>query len=85
MIWSPALIMCDVSYTKIGQLIDWAVKINWYFDIVSRDHITSLPIRIINLLRIHDHLHELQRYDSELTTLQGRIDEIEQKLQEKGS
>jgi hypothetical protein len=80
MIWTPALIMADINHMKLAQLIDWATGINWYFDIIIPNHLESLPIRVINLLRIHDHIHELNRYNSEVTALQKRLLEIEQML-----
>ena len=53
---------------------------NWYFDIIHPDHLTSLPVRIANLLRIHDHLAELHRYEAELGRMQQNIRMIEAEL-----
>ncbi len=81
-IWIPALI---VSPLEIGELLGtmediWAS--NWYFDIIHPDHLQSLPVRIANLLRIHDHLNELHRYEEELSRMQQSIRTIEQQLKE---
>ena len=53
-----------------------AAGMNWYFDILSMEHIDSMPIRVANLLRIHDHLHELERYQNTLATLNHRVDQL---------
>ena len=79
-IWIPALI---VSPLDIGELLGSMEEIwasNWYFDIIHPDHFLSLPVRIANLLRIHDHLHELGRYESELARMQDNIRTIEKQL-----
>ena len=63
-IWIPCLILSEVEFEPLRDTFDQTVKDNWYFDIIAPLHMDSLPIRIANLLRIHDHLHELNRYDS---------------------
>ena len=79
-VWLPAIILADVSFEEITKIIDWAIEINWYFDVILPEHLSSLAIRITNLLRIHDHLHELNRYAIELTSLQKRVNDIEKEL-----
>ena len=74
---SPAVILAEVSFAAMTRIIDWAIDINWYFDVVTPEHMSSLAIRITNLLRIHDHLHELTRYAAELASLQKRVDDVE--------
>ena len=81
-VWTPAVIVAEVSFTTIRQLLDWATEINWYFDVILPDHLQSLAVRILNLLRIHDHLHELYRYETELNALQKRLDGLETRLKE---
>ncbi len=76
-IWTPALILADIEFSTLHQLLPFASKSNWYFDIVHPQHLLSMPIRIANLLRIHDHLHELKRYDDKLNAMQNKIVEIE--------
>ncbi len=80
-IWTPALITADISFGDLNDLIDDAVKANWYFDVIHRDHMESLPIRVANLLRIHDHLHELKRYRQELDKLDLKVADLEAQLQ----
>ena len=53
---------------------------NWYFDIVASDQLDSLPIRVANLLRIHDHLHELHRYSAALSSLTAQTEALKQEL-----
>ncbi len=79
-IWIPALI---ISPLNAGDLLGSMEEIwasNWYFDIVHPDHFSSLPVRVANLLRIEDHLRELERYEAELTRMQASIASIEQSL-----
>ena len=56
-----------------------AVKANWYFDIVSLKELDTLPIRMANLLRIHDHLHELKRYTELLEELKSSVAKLQKK------
>ena len=80
-IWTPALIFTDLPFAELSASIhDYAADNNWYFDIVSADHLDSMPIRIANLLRIHDHLHELFRYQERLDQMQTKVSDIEEKL-----
>jgi len=78
----PALIFAHLEFHTLNQLLVSAAKSNWYFDILDPQHLSSLPIRVANLLRIHDHLHELKRYDEELTKLGGEIATLKTKLNE---
>jgi hypothetical protein len=75
-IWVPALIISDISFKSLREIMLVATGMNWYFDILSMDHVDSLPIRVANLLRIHDHLHELERYQKTLTELTERVDKL---------
>jgi hypothetical protein len=79
-IWTPALILSSVGFADLSSWLHEYAESNWYFDILNPDHIASLPIRVANLLRIHDHLHELNRYYDQLTTMQEKIATIEQDL-----
>ncbi len=81
-IWTPAIILSSVGFVALEDLLTEANGSNWYFDIINPDHIESLPIRVANLLRIHDHLHELRRYDEKQRSLQEQVDAIEEKLQQ---
>jgi hypothetical protein len=79
-IWTPALVIADVSFEVLRSLLVQAVQDNWYFDIVNPRQISSLPIRVANLLRIHDHLHELRRYALALDEIQGQVRELESQI-----
>ncbi len=75
-IWVPALIVADITFSILQQVLEQAVKMNWYFDIINEKHFDSLPIRVANLLRIHDHLHELKRYEMTLDGLSKKADSL---------
>jgi len=79
-IWTPALIMAQVDFSDLQEIFPWSIKANWYFDIIRADHLESLPIRVANLLRIHDHLHELKRYNEQLRTLDERMKKTEREV-----
>ncbi len=79
-IWIPALIISTLDLFSIPEILERTTSSNWYFDVVHPDHISSLPIRVANLLRIHDHLRELMRYERELKLLQNQVHSIEQQL-----
>lgn len=77
-IWTPALIIAAPGLQVASELTSFALQSNWYFDIVDAEHITSLSLRMSNLIRIHDHLHEMYRYEKTL----GKLEEKIQKLAE---
>lgn len=79
-IWVPALIVADLDSDRLRALMDQAVRSNWYFDVVDPAHLGSLPVRLANLLRIHDHLHELHRYSTTLDRLQDRVNMLEDEV-----
>jgi hypothetical protein len=79
-IWIPAVIVTDLPATDARVLMEDAAKSNWYFDVVRPDHLESLPLRVANLLRIHDHLHELRRYSETLDRLQDRVNMLEHEV-----
>lgn len=79
-VWTPALILSDIEFPVLNEIFQMASAENWYFDIVTTEHYESLPIRIANLLRVHDHLHELRRYSETLANLQIRVDKLEDEL-----
>lgn len=80
-IWVPALFLSRAGFEDLEGILSEIVATNWYFDILNPDHVDSLPVRVANLLRIHDHLHELQRYDARQQALQTQVAEIEKALQ----
>lgn len=79
-IWIPALFVADIEFDILREIWSEIQSTNWYFDIVSSSHLSSLPVRVANLMRIHDHLHELYRYGQELSSLQKQVEEVEERL-----
>jgi hypothetical protein len=79
-IWTPALIMTSLGFDEMLKQLPPAARQNWYFDLVAPGELTSLPIRIANLLKIHDHLHELWRYEQSLRKLQQDVTLLEQQV-----
>ncbi len=75
-IWVPALIVAEVSFQVLKEFLPTAAGMNWYFDVLAPSHVDSLPIRVANLLRIHDHLHEMGRYQATLNQLTDRVDAL---------
>ncbi len=80
-IWIPALIVSEASFGMLCSIFRNALKQNWYFDVISPRHIDSLPMRVVNLLRIHDHLHELKRYGAVLEDLNEKVIKLENSLE----
>lgn len=76
----PTVVFSEVSFDTQRQFLIDAMKENWYFDIISTKHLDTLPIRITNLLRIHDHIHEIYRYQKTLNELQDKVDILSHKL-----
>lgn len=76
----PAMIYSRVEQGVQRELLQWAIATNWYFDIVDPDHLHSLPIRIANFLRLHDHLHEISRMQKTMEDLTERVHSLEQAL-----
>lgn len=78
---APALIFGVVGATVQRELLRWAVEGNWYFDIVDPEHVTSLPVRAANFLRIHDHLHEVRRMSETSRALDLKVQEMQTQLE----
>jgi hypothetical protein len=76
-IWTPALILADVTFDTLSDIWADVTRDNWYFDILAPSHVASIPIRVANLLRIHDHLHELKRYESALDDINAKVKVLE--------
>lgn len=79
-IWVPIIFISPINFSTLTDWLHEHADDNWYFDIIKPDETQSLPIRIANLLRIHDHLHELKRYHEQLITMQKQVTEIEGRL-----
>ena len=79
-IWVPVIFVAtDPESLQLNHMFSEAVGRNWYFDVVSPAELATLPIRAANLLRIHDHLHELKRYEHLLIELQESVARLEKK------
>lgn len=76
-VWTPALILADVPFDVLSEIWPEVTRENWYFDILAPDHLASLPIRVANLLRIHDHLHEMKRYSVALDDINAKVRALE--------
>ena len=76
----PALVVCNnIDPTALG-LMEFAIDENWYFDIIDVNHISSMSIRAANLIRIHDHIHELGRYENAIKGLEKQVKDLENKI-----
>lgn len=80
----PTLCFCALKEKTLVQMLEYTITENWYFDVIDPAHVSSLTIRAANLLRIHDHIHELNRYGSALTDLQLKVAELEKRVQDSG-
>ena len=76
-IWTPCLILADVGFEVLSGIWSDVTRDNWYFDVMSPSHLASIPIRVANLLRIHDHLHELHRYEAALDDINAKVRALE--------
>jgi hypothetical protein len=76
----PSIIFGEVSAPVQRELLRWAIEGNWYFDIVDPRHVSSLPVRVTNFLRLHDHLHEVRRISDASRLLDTRVREMEVQL-----
>jgi hypothetical protein len=74
------LIVAELPVNEARLLMEHAIKSNWYFDVVRPEHLDSLPVRVANLLRIHDHFHELRRNSETLDRLQDRVNMLEHEV-----
>jgi hypothetical protein len=79
-ILTPALIIGEGIDLASKGLMSFAAAENWYFDMVDVEHISSIAIRAANLIRIHDHIHELGRYETSITKLENQVKDLLQKL-----
>lgn len=72
----PILFYSDLSKKELEQLWEESYKSNRYFDIINPGELDSFPIRIANLLKIYDHLHEIHRYEDDIQILNAKIESI---------
>ena len=78
----PCLIINKAHNLDIAIDIFEHIRSNFYYDFINPNHLGSLSMRMANLIKIHDHLHELSRYEKELTSLQKQTDQLQQQLLE---
>ncbi len=57
-------------------LVEHLFADNRYIDLVHVDHLNSLPVRLLNLLRISVHLNELEQYDKRLKALEAMVENL---------
>jgi hypothetical protein len=62
------------SFPSLDDLVQSSVRI------VEPDHVSSLPVRVANFLRLHDHLHEVRRMTEASEVLTKRVQEMELQL-----
>ena len=77
---TPALIIGEEVELATKGIMSFAAAENWYFDLIEVDQLTSIPIRAANLIRIHDHIHELGRYENAIQNLEKQVKELESKI-----
>lgn len=77
----PALILSDLDFSAQHFLWRQITEKNWYFDVISEDNLDSIPLRMANLVRIHDHLHETLRYQKTLTELDAEVKSLKSELE----
>jgi hypothetical protein len=79
-IWTPVLVLSECTFDGLLEMLLESIADNWYFDIIAPRHMSSLPIRVANLLRMHDHLQELRRYSNALDEITRRVHVLEKQL-----
>jgi hypothetical protein len=77
----PSIVFAAVPAPIQREMLRWAVDGNWYFDIVDPDHVASLPVRVANFLRLHDHLHEIRRMGDLSKLLEAKVQLMETQLE----
>lgn len=75
-IWTPAIIIGELSRLDSQCLVKFSTTSNWYFDVIDTEHLSSLALRAANLIRIHDHLHEIHNYKTMLDHLEQNIEKL---------
>lgn len=74
-IWVPTIIVTD-NIDFVLDDFNELIASNWYFDFLHPEHVTSLPIRCINLIKMHDHLQEIHKYSEQLSSLEAEVEKI---------
>ncbi len=77
-IWTPILFVTDADLSEVESLVWKCIsETNWYFDIVNRDNLEFLSIRIAFLLKVSDHIREIEEYDQKISELSSRVVALE--------
>jgi hypothetical protein len=79
-IMTPVIVVSEWDFDQLNSLIQLVIDDNWYFDILHPDHLSSLPIRVANLIRINEHLREIETYDRLVNELENRVHKLETSL-----
>ena len=75
---SPMIFVTDTQFSEIESMI-WECfsDTNWYFDIVNRDNLDFLSMRIAFLLKVSDQLREIKEYDERIAELSDKLSYLE--------
>ena len=77
----PIIFVTDTEFSELEPMIWQCIsQTNWYFDIVNRDNLEFLPMRIALLLKISDHIKEIEEYDRKITELSNKVSSLENSL-----
>jgi len=79
-VWIPALVLADLPFEIYTRAASEVLQTNWYFDIMHPDHMSSLPIRISNLIRMMNHLKELRNYAEKINSLSQDVLDIKRQV-----
>lgn len=80
-IWIPMIFIVEDNLSDVGPLVRQCISnTNWYFDIINKDNLDFLPMRIALFLKISDHLKEILEYDTKIQELSLKVEELEAKL-----
>ena len=75
----PMILISHRPELEEHQNFGRCLRLNWYVDLLEPSHLSSLAIRTLNALKVHDQLHELRRMAELMNDLERRVDELEQK------
>jgi hypothetical protein len=76
----PLLVIFRVGFQTVNDAFLISHASNRYFDIIHPEHLDSLPVRILNLLKIRDHIAEIGRYDATLKELIKKVSDLETQI-----
>jgi hypothetical protein len=79
-VWIPAIFLANIKFDALLEMLKSTYQSNFYFDVISGNHLESLPLRVANLLRIHDHIHEIGRFEQQYNSLQDVVKKLENEI-----